>query len=117
LLLEIINGNMILCLDLNIQKTVKRFKHAIKLTGLGAGALKKRGGTGGIRRRWGLSIVRSSRSFRCAAIRARRGVFGGVSLSLLKKRKCIENQIKEGKKVTYINQKSNCCRAEEAKLQ
>ena len=36
------------------------------------------GGTwGGIRRRWGLSIVRSFRSFRCAAIRARRGVFRG----------------------------------------
>ena len=43
------------------------------------------GGTwGGMRRRWGLSIVRSSHSFRCAAIRARRGVFGGVSLSLKK---------------------------------
>jgi hypothetical protein len=42
------------------------------------------GGTWGVRRRWGLSIVRSSRSFRCAAIRALRGVFGGVLLSLKK---------------------------------
>jgi hypothetical protein len=60
----------------------------MKLTGLGAGGLlKMRGGTGGgtwegIRRRWGLSIVRPSRSSRCAAIRARRGVFGGVLSSL-----------------------------------
>ena len=55
------------------------------------------GGTwGGMRRRWGLSIVRSSRSFRCAVIRARRGVFGGVSLSL--KKLLIEKERKKKKK-------------------
>ena len=55
------------------------------------------GGTwGGMRRRWGLSIVRSSRSFRCAAIRARRGVFGGVSLSLENYQ--LKNKVKERKK-------------------
>jgi hypothetical protein len=66
------------------------FNREIILTGTGlrTGTLKRSGGmTGrgtwrGIRRRWGLSIVRSSRSFCCAAIRARWGVFGGVLLSL-----------------------------------
>ena len=73
------------------------------------------GGTwGGMRRRWGLSIVRSSRSFRCAAIRARRGVFGGVSLSL--KKLLIEKKEKEKEKETYIDRKSIYCRAEEAKF-
>ena len=75
MLLEITNGMM---LDLKFQKTVKDLKFQSKLTG----TLKLRGGTEGIRRRCGLSIVRPSRSFRCAVIRARRGVFGGVLLSL-----------------------------------
>ena len=75
MLLEIING---MILDLNFQKTVKDLKFQSKLTG----TLKLRGGTEGIQRSCGLSIVHLSRSLRCAVIRARWGVFRGVLLSL-----------------------------------
>ena len=73
--------SLIYIILVSIQKNKKQKN---KLTGLGAGAgaLKCKGGTGGIRRCWGLSIIRLSHLFHCAAIRPRRGVFRGVSLSL-----------------------------------
>ena len=67
MLLEIINGMMMMMLlDFNIQKTVKDLKFQSKLTG----TLKLRRGTEGIWHCCGLSIVRPSHSFRCAAVRA-----------------------------------------------
>ena len=110
MLLEIINGMMLL--DINIQKTVKDLKFQSKLTG----TLKLRGGTEGIRRRCGLSIVRPSRSFRCAVIRARRGVFGGVLSSLKNNKLKIKPKKQRNKKFTYIGPKLICCRAKELKL-
>ena len=64
----------------------------------------------------GLSIVRLSRSFRCAAIRARRGVFGGVSLSLKKIHEFNCHKAKEEKIKTYIDSELIYCRAEEGKV-